>query len=309
MRLPALLASALVGSIALATAGAAEAQTVQQVAAQGMCSTAGVSQLSDQLVQVQMCISPGTFVAFTPHAGVTLTSAQIHPYLLATSRDALWTAAASVPLQVNSAFRTLADQYVLYYSGGCSLAAMPGNSNHETGRAVDLENWSAALSAMEAAGCTHSYPTTDPVHFDCPGTDHRSDSILAFQQLWNANNPGDVIAEDGQYGPETESRLASSPADGFATVPGCAPATPDAGSDVGGEAGLDDAQIDDAGANDAKDAAIASDASDVSVVGDGSSAGCACETASSTRSPGGLAAIASALLGAALVTRRARTRH
>jgi hypothetical protein len=173
------------------------------------------------LVKVQMCISPGTFVEFAPHAGVSLTSTSVKPYLLTTARDALWKAAGSLTLDVNSAFRTLADQYVLYYSGACGLAATPGNSNHETGKAVDLENWSAATSAMEAAGCTHTYPSTDPVHFDCPGADHRADSILAFQKLWNANNPSDKIAEDGSYGPETESRLAKSPAGGFPIADDC----------------------------------------------------------------------------------------
>jgi MYXO-CTERM domain-containing protein len=229
MRRPLTLPFALLAAAAVtfAAADAAEAQTLQQVAAQGACSTAGVTKLSDQLVQVQMCISPGTFVAFTPHAGVTLTGTQIHPYLLATSRDALWAAAKTTPVQVNSAFRTIADQYVLYYSGACALAATPGNSNHETGRAVDLENWSAANAAMAAAGCVHSYPSTDPVHFDCPGADHRADSILAFQMLWNVNNPGDVIAEDGAYGPMTEARLAKSPSTGFAKLPPCGATTPD----------------------------------------------------------------------------------
>ncbi len=226
---PLALPFALLAAVAttFAAAPAAEAQTLQAVAAQGACSTAGVTKLSDQLVQVQMCLTPGTFVAFTPHAGVTLTSTQVHPYLLATARDALWAAAATTPVQVNSAFRTIADQYVLYYSGACALAATPGNSNHETGRAVDLENWSAAISAMAAAGCVHSYPSSDPVHFDCPGTDHRSDSILAFQRLWNANNPGDVIAEDGAYGPMTEARLAKSPSTGFAKLPACGATTAD----------------------------------------------------------------------------------
>jgi hypothetical protein len=223
----AFFAAAAAAAATLAAAPAAEAQTLQQVAAQGACSTAGVTKLSDQLVQVQMCVSPGTFVAFTPHAGVTLTSTQIHPYLLATSRDALWAAAMTTPVQVNSAFRTIADQYVLYFSGACALAATPGNSNHETGRAVDLENWSAANAAMTAAGCVHSYPSTDPVHFDCPGADHRADSILAFQMLWNVNNPADVIAEDGAYGPMTEARLAKSPSTGFAKLPPCGPTTPD----------------------------------------------------------------------------------
>src|SRR6185295_1573448 len=39
--------------------------------------------------------------------------------------------------------------------------------------------------------------------------------------LWNLNNPGDVIAEDGAYGPMTEARLMASPADGFAIPTDC----------------------------------------------------------------------------------------
>lgn len=224
--------SLLLASLPLLIASAAHADTVSAEAAKGACSTAGVVGLSDQLVKVQMCLSPGTFVAFTPHAGVTLTSSSIHPYLLESSKAALWDAASHIPLSVNSAFRTLADQYVLYYSHACGLAAMPGNSNHETGRAVDLENWSAATSAMEAAGCTHTYPSSDPVHFDCPGSDHRADSIKAFQHLWNVNNPGDLLVEDGSYGPATESRLAKSPAGGFPDPADCGapPVTPDWGA-------------------------------------------------------------------------------
>ena len=199
----------------------ASAGTVAGEAAKKSCSTGGVVGLSNQLVTAHMCLAPGLFVPFTPHAGISLTSSSVKPYLLASARDALWKASASKPLQVNSAFRTLADQYVLYYSGACGLAAKPGNSNHETGRAVDLENYSTALSAMTGAGCEHPYPSSDAVHFDCPGIDGRADSIRAFQKLWNLNNPADKIDEDGAYGPTTESRLAKSPADGFTTPIDC----------------------------------------------------------------------------------------
>jgi hypothetical protein len=166
-------------------------------------------------------MTPGALVPFTPATNVTLTSDHIHPYLDSTARVALLNAASHLDLQITSAFRTLADQYVLYHSGACALAALPGNSNHETGRAVDLANWSEAISVMTAAGCTHTYPTSDPVHFDCPGSDMRSDSIKAFQHLWNLNHPGDMIAEDGSYGPMTESRLAQSPSGGFPTSENC----------------------------------------------------------------------------------------
>ena len=205
--------------------GTADAQTVDDVARRGACSTSGLEGISAQLAEAQRCLRPGAFVRFAPHPGVTLSSSRVHPYLQASARDALHAAAARGSLRINSAFRTLADQYVLYHSGGCGLAARPGQSNHQTGRAVDVGNYSAMRSALEAAGCTW-LGSRDPVHFDCPGTDRRSDAVLAFQRLWNVNHPEDRIAEDGAYGPITESRLARTPAAGFARdgcggEPGC----------------------------------------------------------------------------------------
>lgn len=46
-------------------------------------------------------------------------------------------------------------------------------------------------------------------------TDIRTLSVKAFQRLWNRFNPKDKIAEDGEYGPLTESKLKKSPAKGF----------------------------------------------------------------------------------------------
>lgn len=201
------------------------AQTVRDLANRGTCSTAGLEGISRQLAEAQMCLRPGAFVRFAPAAGITLQTTRVHPYLQASARDALHSAASRVSITITSAFRTLADQYVLYHSGGCGLAARPGQSNHQTGRAVDVSNYSAARSALEAAGCAW-LGSSDPVHFDCPGADRRSDAVLAFQKLWNANNPSDRIAEDGAYGPQTEARLSRAPAAGFATSgcgcePGC----------------------------------------------------------------------------------------
>lgn len=193
----------------------ASAQTVQDISNRGACSTAGVEAISAQLSEAQRCLNPSAFVRFAPHPGITLQSARVHPYAQASARDALHRAAADVPLTINSAFRTVADQYVLYNSGGCGVAATPGRSNHQSGRAVDVNNWSAARSALQAQGCTW-YGAGDEVHFDCPGADLRDDSVRAFQSLWNANNPGDTIAVDGAYGPQTNARLAMSPAGGFA---------------------------------------------------------------------------------------------
>ena len=77
---------------------------------------------------------------------------------------------------------------------------------------------------MTNHGFTHSYPSSDPVHFDytAGGTiDLRGESVLAFQKLWNLNHPGDQIGDDGDYGPMTGKRVAMAPTDGFAKSSTC----------------------------------------------------------------------------------------
>ena len=64
-----------------------------------------------------------------------------------------------------------------------------------------------SIGPMADQDWSHSVPG-DPVHFDHLGSpDIRGRDVLAFQRLWNRNNPNDQIAEDGDYGPATESRL------------------------------------------------------------------------------------------------------
>jgi hypothetical protein len=130
---------------------------------------------------------------------------------------------------VNSMLRTVAQQYLLYrwyQTGSCgiSLAAKPGNSNHETGLALDVDNYSTWKSKLQNSGFSW-LGGSDPVHFDYVGAgakDHRGLDVLAFQRLWNRNNPADKIAEDGAWGPNTEARMKKAPAAGFAKGPSCA---------------------------------------------------------------------------------------
>ncbi|NJN88565.1 MAG: peptidoglycan-binding protein, partial [Leptolyngbyaceae cyanobacterium SL_7_1] len=58
----------------------------------------------------------------------------------------------------------------------------------------------------------------DKMHFDYQGSgtkDLRNTAVLAFQKLWNKNNPTNRISEDGTYGPQVEKCLNSSPSGGF----------------------------------------------------------------------------------------------
>lgn len=200
------------------------ALSLESLAGSGGCSTAGAEAISAQLIEEMLCLGEGRLVRFE-HRNVTLTSTRVHPYLSPAGRDALYSAAEGGEIRINSALRTLSDQYLLY--AGCSVAATPGRSNHETGRAIDVDNWSARLSALRAAGFTHPLPDTDAVHFEASGDDLRALSVRAFQRLWNANHRDDMIAEDGVSGPQTLARLARTPAEGFAIAGVCsAPVVP-----------------------------------------------------------------------------------
>jgi poly(3-hydroxybutyrate) depolymerase len=145
------------------------------------------------------------------------------------ARDDLYAAAEAggMPLQINSGFRTVVQQYLLrrwFELGRCGItaAAEPGESNHESGRAVDVENYSAWITMLEAHGWAHDVPG-DPVHFDHLATpDIRGADVLAFQRLWNRNAPDDPITEDGEYGPMTETRVQRAPAEGFGVGALCA---------------------------------------------------------------------------------------
>jgi hypothetical protein len=159
----------------------------------------------------------------------TLDSTWIHcsspcvPSLQSKVADNLASAAKSKNdyITLNSALRSSAQQYLLYnwyLKGICSisLAAVPGTSNHEGGRAIDTSYYSYWLTTLQNYGWTHSNPTNDPVHFDYYGaTDLAKQNLLAFQKLWNINNPNSKISEDGIYGTQTANALYNSPCNGW----------------------------------------------------------------------------------------------
>jgi hypothetical protein len=104
-----------------------------------------------------------------------------------------------------------------------SLAAQPGRSNHESGVALDVPAYSTWKTRLTARGYAW-FGSGDAVHFDYRGAgavDIRPLAVKAFQRLWNRNNPGDRIAEDGAWGPSTASRMDRAPAGGFAIGPQC----------------------------------------------------------------------------------------
>lgn len=143
--------------------------------------------------------------------------------LQTTAADSLERAAQSKNdyITINSGFRSSAEQYLLYVMythGRCgiTLAAKPGQSNHEGGRAIDTSNYNYWVNTLAAYGWTHSYPSSDPVHFDYYNApDISSKNLLAFQRLWNRYNPNNKISEDGIYGSQTENALYHAPCNGW----------------------------------------------------------------------------------------------
>ncbi len=192
------------------------------------CSTTVVKGLASQLVDEIQCLRPNTFARIDGLPNTSLGSA-VFPYLQTPAAAALKSIAArrSSTVSVTSGLRTLPQQFLLYrwyQTGRCGigLAARPGSSNHESGLALDISDSATHRSALQSGGFRW-LGSSDPVHYDytAGGVSLKGLSVKAFQRLWNRNNPSDKIAEDGDYGPATEARLAKAPIGGFSIGATC----------------------------------------------------------------------------------------
>lgn len=190
------------------------------------CSTDVIEGLDEQLIQEMNLIVPNVLVSFKD-LNVRL-DPSVWPLLQPSARWALSRAIRDrgIPMEVNSGYRTIAQQLILYNhyrNGRCGipLAARPPRSNHQSGLAIDINDFYGWRPYLQRYGWRWLGPS-DPVHFDYVGwgtRDIRRISVLAFQRLWNRNNISDRIAEDGLYGWQTESRLQRSYIHGFAVAP------------------------------------------------------------------------------------------
>jgi hypothetical protein len=197
--------------------------TVERAAARS-CSTAQVDGLSRQIVAESRCLEPNAF-ARVPARRNLESAGHVFLFLDAPARDHLLRVLDAHPnrtMKVHSALRTVAQQYLLsrWAAGkrcGIQLATRPGQSNHETGLALDVAAHAAWRPALESEGFRW-LGAIDRVHFDFVGpgaTHHDGLDIHAFQRLWNRNHPEDTISETGHYDGATEQRLKKSPAAGF----------------------------------------------------------------------------------------------
>ncbi|MEZ4294138.1 MAG: hypothetical protein R3B70_04110 [Polyangiaceae bacterium] len=199
-------------------------------AVSGSCTTASVKGLSQQIIAEGQCILPDAYAEVPASANISF-GQNVFPFLEKPARDALVKALesnSSKKMSVNSMLRTVAQQYLLYRwyklgKCGIGLAAKPGNSNHETGLAMDINEYSTWKTALKTAGFSW-YGSGDAVHFDYTGkgaVSYKGIDVEAFQRLWNRNHPEDLIDADGIWGPQTEARMKKAPAAGFEKGPDC----------------------------------------------------------------------------------------
>ncbi|MFO0593463.1 MAG: hypothetical protein U0441_38330 [Polyangiaceae bacterium] len=212
----------------------ARVKTVSQ-AAEKSCATSSVDGLSRQIIVQSRCIDPNAFVA-VPRQSNLVTKSNVFLYMDRTARDRLVKvlgAHKNQTMTVHSALRTVAQQYLLRQWSltkrcGITLATPPGESNHETGLALDIGEFAKWRAPLEAQGFTW-LGSIDKVHFDYRANNASSRTgvdVMAFQQLWNRNHPDEPLVANGRYTAATEARLKSAPAGGFPIGAGCGTAPP-----------------------------------------------------------------------------------
>lgn len=193
--------------------------------------------LSLQLMDELRCMDPSWLEYYTPCKEVGCIWAHGPQPLAARPEVLAALRAAAVEKQdyitITAAYRDVAMQYFSrWFRDNCNPnfnAAEPGKSNHQGGRALDVQSYNYWWTTLERHGFNHPIPSDKP-HFELVGTStFRAESkelqrlsVLAFQVLWNKNNPNDLLDEDGIYGPKTKARLGDSPVEGF-PIAGCAP--------------------------------------------------------------------------------------
>ncbi len=190
--------------------------------------TGRVSGLSRQIIAQMNTIANGILINFESLPGIEGSGASLNLYLQAGAKESLRAALReglakqpNLKMTINSAYRTVAQQHILYQVFQrdpklIPLASKPGNSNHENGLAIDVNNYNAWKPYLTAHGW-HWLGGNDPVHFsESSGRDDVNKlGIAAFQALWNQYHPNDPMTVDGNFGAQTAAKMDSAPIGGF----------------------------------------------------------------------------------------------
>jgi murein L,D-transpeptidase YcbB/YkuD len=190
--------------------------------------TGRVSGLSRQIIAQMNTLANGILISFESLPGIEGSGASLNLYLQAGAKESLRAALRegiakqpNLKMTINSAYRTVAQQHILYQVFQrdpklIPLASKPGNSNHENGLAIDVNNYNAWKPYLTAHGW-HWLGGNDPVHFSEPSgrDDVKKLGIAAFQALWNQYHPDDSMTVDGSFGAQTAAKMDSAPIGGF----------------------------------------------------------------------------------------------
>ena len=194
--------------------------------------TGRVSGLSRQIIAQMNTLQTGILINFESLPGISSSGeTHLNLYLQAGAKETLRAALRegtskqpNLKMTINSAYRTVAQQHVLYQAFRrdpklIPLAAKPGNSNHENGLAIDVSNYSVWKPYLLAHGWQW-LGGNDPVHFfENNGRDDVNNlGVKAFQTLWNKYNPTDLMTVDGNFGDQTAAKMDRSPIAGFSTT-------------------------------------------------------------------------------------------
>ena len=191
-----------------------------------------VSGLSRQIIAQMNNLQASILVNFDNLRGISSSGEpHLNLYLQPGARESLRIALRAgiaqqpnLKMTINSAYRTVAQQHILYqvYQRApklIPLAAKPGNSNHEDGLAIDVNNYNIWKPYLLKYGWQW-LGAGDPVHFfENNGRDDVGNlGVKAFQSLWNKYNPSELMTVDGNFGAQTAAKMDRCPIAGFAVV-------------------------------------------------------------------------------------------
>ena len=207
-------------------------EAIDKMIQANVVDTGCVSNLSRQIINQMNTLQTSILVNFESLPGLNITPAPyLNFYLQSGAKETLraalrqgMTQQPNLKMTVNSAYRTVAQQHILYRVFQQAprlipLAAKPGNSNHENGLAIDVANYNAWKPYLLANGWKW-LGGNDPVHFfeDNGRTDVDDLGVKAFQTLWNKFNPNELMTVDGKFGAQTAAKMDRCLITGFAIV-------------------------------------------------------------------------------------------
>ena len=119
-----------------------------------------------------------------------------------TKADKDMKAATGKGLEITSSYRTNTQQRQAYRryvaGGGLGLAAKPGQSRHEKGLAIDVENWQEAEPYLKKHGLENPFVNRkDPGHFQFPGAPgaYKPETPLSSAGSMVANASGRTVPD------------------------------------------------------------------------------------------------------------------